>query len=286
MRLQLRLSMLLLSYCSRKGSTNQKQIVPTSKAIFHCSYTPQKKLKSHPPQSKGCSGATKTEVRFPTSVYAKVFQAFQALQDSKMPSKADLSTNWREPLPAAAAKKLAALAANPVTRILPPTEFRTRAFAKKPQPAANPFPRGPWYDLAEYKVGLKCELCKTTIRKSVFPQELQCGHICCAECIHKHYNVEHKKTCPTCKDYINEEDDPAFCRDCYSTPCECRRYDRDDNDDGCPGCGDKWCDGRCDDEPSCPHCGPGCDGTCGALGCGCIDVCRGRCDSEGYLGGW
>jgi hypothetical protein len=32
-----------------------------------------------------------------------------------MPSKADLSLNWREPLPAAAAKKLAALAAKPVT---------------------------------------------------------------------------------------------------------------------------------------------------------------------------
>ncbi len=227
---------------------------------------------------------TKAGARFPTnsvqtSKLSKCFQDFPRL--SKMTSKADLSTNWREPLPAAAAKKLASKLQ---TRIRPPTNFRTRAFAKKPQPATNPFPRGPWYDLAEYKVGLKCELCKTTIRKSVFPQELQCGHICCAECIHKHYNVEHKKTCPTCANYINDEDDPAFCRECWSAPCECR-YDPDD-DGCCPGCGDSYCRGDCDDEPSCPHCGPGCDGTCGALSCGCIDVCRGRCDNYSDDGCW
>ncbi len=202
-----------------------------------------------------------------------------------MTSKADLSTNWREPLPAAAAKKLATLAAKPQTRIRPPTNFRTRAFAKKPQPAVNPFPRGPWYDLAEYKVGLKCELCKTTIRKSVFPQETECGHIFCAGCIHKHYNVEHKKTCPACKSYINDEDDPSYCRCCYSAPCECRD-DPDDRDDGCPGCGSNYCDGRCDEPDECP-CGYGpCSGDCGTLSCGCIDVCRGRCDPDGYFGGF
>ena len=192
-------------------------------------------------------------------------------------SKADLSFNWREPLPASSAK--------PPTKIVPPTTFRSRAWTKKQEPVVNPFPSGPWYDFNDYRAGLKCEICKTSIRKSVFPQVTDCDHIFCAECIHKYYNIEHNKKCPTCIQYIDEKDDPSFCRECWSAPCECMRYDCDD-DDCCPGCGDKYCNGHCDDEPNCPSCGPGCDGTCGALSCGCIDVCRGRCDSDGYSGGW
>ena len=192
---------------------------------------------------------------------------------SKTFSKADLSTNWREPLPAVAAKKL--LLATPQRA----PNFRTRAFAKKPVPASNPFPDGPWRDLTEYKIGLKCELCKTTIRKSVFPQVTDCGHIFCAECIHKHYNLENKLKCPTCAAYIYEQDDPSFCRECYSAPCECRD---DGGDEWCYGCGDRYCRGHCDDGPACPCRYDGCDGDCGTLSCGCIDVCRGRCDPEAY----
>lgn len=198
---------------------------------------------------------------------------------TKTISKADLSFNWREPLPALSAKA--------ATKILPPTSFRSHAWAKKQEPVVNPFPSGPWYDFTEYRVGLKCELCKTTIRKSVSPQETQCGHVFCAKCIHTHYYLERNKKCPCCAKYIEEEDDPLYCHTCWSTPCDCDRYDREDDDDGCcPGCGDRCCNGHCDDEPNCPSCGPGCDGTCGALSCGCIDVCRGRCDSEEYCGGW
>ena len=205
-------------------------------------------------------------------------------------SKADISFNWREPLPAAAAKKLAAqqtrMAASKKTYVAP--VFRTRAFAKKVAPI-NPYPQGPWYDLDDYKPGLKCELCKTTIRKDCVPQVLEeCGHIYCAKCIHQHYTVEHKLKCDKCGVHINIQDHPDYCRFCCEAPCECRDdyYDRDD--DGCPGCGETYCRG-CDDygdEPDCPSCGPGCDGTCGALSCGCIDVCRGRCDPDGYCGGW
>ena len=188
---------------------------------------------------------------------------------SKTISKADLSTNWREPLPANLAKKLAP----PPTPILRAPTFRTRAFAKKPVPTMNPFPEGPWRDLKEYKMGLKCSLCKTTIRKNLFPQELDCGHIFCAECIHKHYYIENNKKCPTCSDYIYEQDDPSFCRECWSAPCECRLYDRDDDSHS-------YYDD--DDEPMCPCRDGGCYGDCGTLSCGCVDVCRGRCDPDGY----
>ena len=199
-------------------------------------------------------------------------------------SKADLSTNWREPLPAAAAKKLAIAAAKPLKRVLPPVTFKSRAWVKKPVAASNPFPQGPWFDFTEYRAGLKCGLCKTSIRKSVFPQETECGHIFCAKCIHTHYYLENNKKCPCCAKYIEEEDDPAYCRTCWSAPCECGRYD--DDDDGCPGCGDKYCCGRCDEPDECP-CGFGpCDGNCGTLGCGCVDVCRGRCDPDYGFGGW
>lgn len=183
-------------------------------------------------------------------------------------TKADLSINWREP----PSKKDIPITLNTTTN------FRTRAFPKKNVSPVNPFPSYLWQDFTDYRVGLKCELCKTTIRKSVFPQQTDCGHIFCAHCIHTHYNIEHKLKCPTCTKYINEQDDPAYCRRCYEAPCECWRNDRDDEDDCCPGCGDRYCNGRCDDDTD--------REDDGVLGCGCIDVCRGRCDSDDYFGGW
>lgn len=193
-------------------------------------------------------------------------------------SAADLSFNWREPLPAAAAKKLVTLQMNPQYSRAP--QFKTQVFAKKePIVVKNYF--GPWKTFNDYKPGLKCELCKTTIRKAINPQMVDCcDHIFCAECIHQHYNIKCNNTCPTCKKYFDRDDEPRYVSDRDNYGPE----DYDDRNDWCPGCGDNHCDGHCDEEPCCPHCGPGCDGTCGVLSCGCIDVCRGRCDSEGY--GW
>lgn len=181
-------------------------------------------------------------------------------------SKADLSSNWRE----TPKKEIAQ-----IPRKGP--AFRTRAFVKK-EPVVVKNYSGPWRTFDAYRAGLKCELCKTTIRKAINPQETECGHIFCAECIHQHYHIKHNDTCPTCKGYLDYRDDPHYLDDRES-------YGPEEND-GCPGCGDNWCDGRCDEEPDCPSCGSGCDGSCGALSCGCIDVCRGRCDPDGYFGGW
>lgn len=211
---------------------------------------------------------------------------------SKNISKADLSFNWREPLPASTTQKIAAQQTRPYakkqTYVAP--MFRTSAFAKKIMPMTmpiNPYPQGPWYDLDEYKAGLKCELCKTTIRKDCIPQVLhECGHIYCAKCIHQHYTLEHKLKCDTCGIHINIQDNRDYCRVCCDAPCSCRDDCHDNDDNTCPGCGSSYCNGHCDDEPDCPHCGSGCDGSCGTLSCGCIDVCRGRCDRDEYCGGW
>lgn len=177
---------------------------------------------------------------------------------SKTPkvSKADLSFNWREPLPPTAIKKS--------------TVFTTK------KEMINPFTTiiGLWSDLTEYKPLEKCEICKTTIRKSVFPQILDsCGHIFCAKCIHTHYIIHNKKTCSVCNQFINIEDHPAFCRICESAPCNCRE------EESCNYCGDLYCDERCrhddDNESTCYD-------DSGELSCGCIDVCRGRCGRDTY----
>ncbi len=220
---------------------------------------------------------TTAEPGSPRAFTQKLFKLLQDLlrtfpKSAKMTSKADISQNWREPLPAAA-KKLVSQQMRPQYSRAP--QFRTRAFAKKePIVVKNYF--GPWESFNDYRPGLKCELCKTTIRKTINPQEIRCGHIFCEGCINLHYNIKNNYTCPTCKEYLDYRDDPHFSDDRESYGPE--------EDDGCPGCGDKWCDGRCDEEPNCSWCRSGCDGTCGALSCGCIDVCRGRCNSDGY--GW
>ena len=267
-----------------------------------------KKIETSFPLCKGCSGVTKTAVRFPTSARTKAFQASKPSKTSKtkmthsyykksVPSKADLSVNWREPLPAAAPKPLARGPAARAKDAFRPFDHRSYSkgfsvFTKKPS-LVNPYPAQPylWYDLTDYRPGMKCELCKTTVRKSIFPQVLDaCNHIFCAKCIHEHHIVAGKKQCPTCAAFIRPDDAPGYCRECGDAPCSCR-------DDCCPGCGYHNC--HCDqddresyydpydrDEPDCP-CGSGCPGDCGTLSCGCIDVCRGRCDSDyGYFGGW
>ena len=233
---------------------------------------------------------------------------------SRMPSKADLSTNWREPKPAAPTATIAAAAGGgggggPAARAKAAFKPQTKGFTvfHKKAPLVNPYPIGRlWHDLElyqpqrggqclspeRYKVGLKCELCNTTVRKSIFPQALDtCGHIFCAKCIHEHYTVAGKKQCPTCSAYIREADDPKYCSTCHDSPCTCHD-DYYGLDSCCPGCYMGLCNCREeendryheDDEDRCPHCGPGCDGSCGSLPCGCIDTCRGRCDNYSDCG--
>ena len=174
------------------------------------------------------------------------------------PTKADLSFNWREPLSLTAMKKSTVLTTN--------------------KEVLNPFPSidGLWSSFKDYKLHLKCEICKTTISKNIFPQQLDvCGHIFCAKCIHTHYIIQNKKACPVCNQFINIEDHPAFCRICESAPCNCR------DEEACNYCGDLYCDERCrnedDDESDCPCSDSRCFTDCGTLYCGCIDVCRGHC---------
>ncbi len=176
--------------------------------------------------------------------------------------------NWREPLPAAALAQQKRMASQDYLKT---PQFKTRAFAmKKPVVAKNYF--GPWEPFTDYKPGLKCELCTTTIRRAINPQRLYwCGHVFCEECIHQYCNIKRNTNCPTCKKECDSDNDPYYDHEDY-----------DERDDGCPGCGQNCCDGRCDEDNGCPHCGPGCDGDCGILSCGCVDVCRGRCDPDGY----
>ena len=181
---------------------------------------------------------------------------------SKMPSKADLSANWRlQSNPRAAAASTTASSA----RCKPPANV-FRAFAKKPR-LVNPYSAQPhlWSDFTEYRVGLKCELCKTNVL--VFPQVLNvCKHIFCAKCINDHYIVADKEQCPTCAAYICPSDNPS--------------YDDDDGryhfrlDVGY----EEYCGEEEEEAFRCVCVVQDCPGDCGTLSCGCIDTCRGRCD--------
>ena len=171
-------------------------------------------------------------------------------------SKADLSSNWRE------------APSKPQKRQFP------IAFAKKPV-LVNPYPpqMGLWYDFTEFRSGLKCEICKTNIRKNIFPQQLvQCAHIFCAKCIHEHYTVKGNKTCPTCNTHIEYDDDDRYSD--YS-------YHRNE-DDSCHNCGYSNCVCGYEEDDECACGCAGCEGNCGTLRCGCIDVCRGRCGAYDY----
>ena len=171
---------------------------------------------------------------------------------SRMPSKADLSVNWR-------------LQSDPrvTTRSKPPANV-FRAFTKK-APIVNLYPAQPhlWSDFTICGADVKkCELCKANVRAAVFPQVLNaCGHIFCAKCIYDHYVVANKKQCPTCAAYIcpydNFDDDERY---------HFRLDDRYEE-----YCGEE-------EEPRCPCAWPNCPGDCGTLSCGCIDTCRGRCE--------
>jgi len=170
---------------------------------------------------------------------------------SRMPSKADLSVNWRT---SRAGSK-------------PPANV-FRAFAKKPR-LVNLYPAQPhlWSDFTICGADVKkCELCKINVLRgaAVFPQVLNtCGHIFCAKCIYDHYVVANKKQCPTCAAYIcpydNFDDDERYIR---GLEVGYEEY-----------CGEE-------EEPRCPCAWPTCSGDCGTLSCGCIDTCRGRCEDR------
>jgi len=174
---------------------------------------------------------------------------------SRMPSKADLSTNWR-------------LQSDPraTTGSKPPANV-FRAFAKK-APLVNLYPAQPhlWSDFTEYRAtsrasAKKCELCKTNVL--VFPQVLNvCKHIFCAKCIYDHYVVADKERCPKCAVYICASDNPCYDDD------DSYHFRLDDR-------GEEYCGEE--DVFRCVCAVLGCSGDCGTLSCGCIDTCRGKC---------
>jgi hypothetical protein len=196
-----------------------------------------------------------------------------------MPSKADLSANWRTPRATTGSK--------------PPANV-FRAFAKKPR-LVNPYSEQPhlWSDFTEYRASAsakKCELCKINVRPAVFPQVLNtCKHIFCAKCIYDHYVVANKGQCPTCAADICTPYNPTYDDERYIRSLDDRRWrfvlecaaearSREEQELR------DYLFGREEQEPSeeeefrC-RCGWGyCDGDCGTLPCGCIDTCRGKCE--------
>jgi hypothetical protein len=82
------------------------------------------------------------------------------------------------------------------------------------------------------------------------------------------------------------EDDRDECSDCGYQACHC--YDHDD-EGPCEDCGNPYecvCLEQQEDARLARHrrvCGDlRCDGDCGVLNCGCIDVCRGRCGNRDW----
>ena len=182
---------------------------------------------------------------------------------SRMPSKADMSVNWRTARP---------LGDKPPSKVF-------SAFAKK-IPLINPYPALPhlWCDLtvdgAGASAAVKCELCKYRFARSspvktnviVFPQVLNaCKHIFCAKCINDYYIVANNTKCPTCAAYIHPSDDPSYC-DYYDD----ERYLLYDSYE------EEWLHA----EPCCPCGSWACNADCGTLSCGCIETCRSRCEDR------
>jgi hypothetical protein len=114
---------------------------------------------------------------------------------------------------------------------------------------------GPWYPLEVWSKKFNCGLCKEVLKDKSAQRVDCCEALYCEECINTHYNVEHKSKCPCCDEFLSPSDDPDYCTECGSGKCRCSA-----------GCDD---DDYCEEYEEYEN-----DGT---LGCGCIDVCRGRC---------
>jgi hypothetical protein len=114
----------------------------------------------------------------------------------------------------------------------------------------------------------------------------------CGKCGYSSIRLEEFRTDmgPLCRYCVEEEicemrreyeDDEEECSDCGYQACHCH----DHEDEGpCEDCGNPYecvCAEQLEDAHLARHrraCGdPKCDGKCGTLLCGCIDVCRGRC---------
>lgn len=146
------------------------------------------------------------------------------------------------------------------------------SFMKKRQPTQKNPPQqqqksyvGPWYPLEGWSKKFRCELCKGSLKGKSPQRVFCCLSLYCAECINTHYNVERKLKCPCCKEFLSPNDEPECCTD--SSCRECREPDYEEN--CCPSCCEVYCVCGADEDDAYED-----DGT---LGCGCIDVCRGRC---------
>ena len=157
-----------------------------------------------------------------------------------MSSMADKVVNWRDP--GYTSEQLNA--------------FNLKRMQKKQEKKQKVHYEGPWYPLEEWSADYRCELCKGSLKGKSPQRVFCCLSLYCAECINTHYNVERKLKCPCCKEFLSPKDEP-----------ECREPDYEEN--CCPSCCEVYCVCGADEDDAYED-----DGT---LGCGCIDVCRGRC---------
>ncbi len=215
-------------------------------------------------------------------------QAFSPFQElSKMSSTAG---SWRTPSPTSSTGS---------TR-------QFESFKMRPKPV-NTYKKNKtlggnlWGPVKGWLPFYRCTACRQVMSRkepAKFPQKIyNCGHVVCAGCIARSYLIELNPLCPCkgCDKNVNPaerakaaepaapvtprpEEEDAGCGWCHDSPCRC-----DMRDDCCPSCGS---DGRCYCyEPAewVHYCGMAdCDGDCGTLSCGCIDVCRNRCGTRDY----
>jgi hypothetical protein len=112
-----------------------------------------------------------------------------------------------------------------------------------------------------------------------------CGN-CKKLCLKTHdYFTDKQPICSICLEYaLDDERRERECPCCYSDPCHC-----DDGSWWCDKCEGEWgcvCAEIKDEKELARHrrvCrDKQCDGTCGVLLCGCIDVCRDGHDRDYY----
>ena len=112
---------------------------------------------------------------------------------------ADFSSNWRESNVSTKKSTFSAFSKKRVTIQFVPVVL----------------PDGQWNPFTDWQKGLKCVLCKTTIRKVVSPYKVNCcNSIYCANCLYRHYFEDDNQTCIACNEYFNRDDDPD-CQEKY-----------------------------------------------------------------------
>ena len=143
---------------------------------------------------------------------------------------------------------------------------------------------------------LSCNVPMTTQIESCSPQQIDnCSHIVCHTCIHTSYILNKSQLCPVfdCIKSVNPLELPSFsnadtdtdmyanvdveqaqAQDNYELDYKCYKCNKTDCYNYCEG----YIIGCCGVGTDKHYCGMDyCNGGCGVLWCGCIDVCRRRC---------